>query len=66
MNIVQSLKIKAAAAGTNLTEVCRRAGVSRQTVEKWKDEEPKTLQILRRLEAQIEILKGENLATQKS
>jgi len=66
MNIVQSLKTKAAAAGTNLTEVCRRAGVSRQTVEKWKDEEPKTLRILRQLEAQIDILKAENLQAQKS
>jgi len=60
MNIVQSLKTKAAAAGTNLTEVCRVAGISRQTVERWKDEEPKTLQIIRKLEATIETLKKKN------
>jgi transcriptional regulator with XRE-family HTH domain len=66
MNIVQTLKIKAAAAGSNLTEICRRAGVNRQTVEQWKDDEPKTLKILRKIEAEIEKIKTENAAIQKA
>jgi hypothetical protein len=53
VNIVHSLKIKAASAGTNLTEVCRLAGVNRQTVELWKRKEPKTITTLRKLEEQI-------------
>lgn len=51
-NIVTTLKAQAAAAGTNLTEICRRAKVPRQTVERWK-KEPKTIKLLRKLEAEI-------------
>jgi hypothetical protein len=51
-NIVTTLKAQAAAAGTNLTEICRRANVPRQTVERWK-KEPKTIKLLRKLEAEI-------------
>lgn len=58
-NIVHSLKLKCTAAGTNLTEVCRKAGVNRQTVERWKKEEPKTLTILRQLEEAIELITRE-------
>jgi precorrin-6x reductase len=53
-NIVTTLKAKAAAAGTNLTAICKKAGVPRQTVERWKNEEPKTIQLLRKLESAIE------------
>lgn len=53
-NIVKTLKVKAAAAGTNLTRICKNAGVPRQTVERWKNKEPKTITILRKLEAEIE------------
>jgi transposase-like protein len=56
-NIVQSLKIKCAEAGTNLTHVCRQAGVNRSTIEKWKREEPTSLQIIRKLEKAIEEIK---------
>lgn len=52
-NIVTTLKAKAAAAGTNLTAICRDAGIPRQTVERWKSE-PKTIKLLRKLEAEIE------------
>lgn len=53
-NIVTILKAKAAAAGTNITEICRRSGVPRQTVERWKNKEPKTLILLRSLEAELD------------
>ncbi len=52
-NIVHSLNMKAVAAGTNLTAVCRKAGVNRMTISKWKSREPKTLTILRKLEQAI-------------
>lgn len=56
-NIVDTLKAKAAAAGTNLTAICREAGVPRQTIERWK-EEPKTIRLLRKLEAAIDAAKS--------
>lgn len=53
-NIVKSLKIKAATVGSNLTQICNDAGVPRQTIERWKNVEPKTIRILRKLENAIE------------
>lgn len=63
-NIVATLKAKAAAAGTNLTEICRRAGVPRQTVERWK-EEPKTIKLLRKLEDELTKAQVEHKAKQE-
>ncbi len=51
--IIKSLKARCAAAGTNITEVCREAGVSRSTIERWKQKPPKSLQILNSLEAKL-------------
>lgn len=58
-NIVTTLKAQAVAAGTNLTEVCRRAGVSRTTVERWK-KEPKTIKLLRKIEGEIAKARAEH------
>jgi DNA-binding phage protein len=41
-NLATSLKVECIAAGTNLTEVCRDAGVNRSTVQRWMEAEPKT------------------------
>lgn len=40
-------------AGTNLTEACREADIDRSTVERWKEKEPKTVEIISQLEAVI-------------
>jgi len=48
-NIFSSLQSACADAGTDLTAVCREAGVSRSTVERWKHQEPKTVLELRKL-----------------
>lgn len=53
-NIVLTLKAKCAAIGTNITQVCKEAGVPRQTIERWKVEEPKTIKLLRQIEETIE------------
>lgn len=53
-NIVTIWKSKAAAAGTNITEIARRAGVPRQTIERWKNEEPLTIKLLRKIEAELD------------
>jgi hypothetical protein len=63
-NIVTILKAKAAAAGTNITEICRRAHVPRQTVERWKNEEPLTIKLLRKIESEIEKAAAEQKAKQ--
>lgn len=59
-NIGVILKRMAKKAGTNLTEVCRRAEIPRQTIERWKNKEPKTIKLLKKLEETITIIKREN------
>lgn len=48
-NTFESLKAACEEAGTNLSEVCREAGVDRSTLEHWKREEPKTIVSIRKL-----------------
>jgi hypothetical protein len=48
-NLSTSLEVECAAAGTNLTEVCKDAGVHRSTVQRWKDQEPKTFLEIRKI-----------------
>ena len=62
----QSLKFKCEQAGTNLTEVCRLAGVDRSTVERWKKKEPNSVVIIKSLEAAIENIKAGQHATAKA
>jgi DNA-binding transcriptional regulator YiaG len=47
--LVPTLKDACERAGINLSVACREAGVSRSTVERWKTDEPKTVQELRKL-----------------
>ncbi len=42
-NLVNDLKAMCALAGTNLTEVCRDAGVSRGKIERWKKDTPRAV-----------------------
>lgn len=56
-HVFGSLQTACADAGTNLTEVCKLAGVNRSTVERWKAQEPKTLVELRKLYGTIEKLR---------
>lgn len=63
MDTVKSLQILCAQAGTNITEVCKRAGVNRNTVDQWRKKEPKQFQTLRALFYTIEKIKQENNAT---
>jgi hypothetical protein len=47
---VELLEQDARYAGTNLTEVCREAGVSRATPDRWKKNPPRTIQLLTLME----------------
>lgn len=51
---------RAKKAGTSISELCRRANVDRSTPQRWKDNEPKTLQILNSLEAELDLIEQEN------
>lgn len=47
------LETLAAAAGTNITEVCRRKKIRRGTIQRWKGADPDSIRILRIMEAGI-------------
>jgi len=53
-NIYGSLKAMCEEAGTDLTQVCREAGIDRSIPERWKDKNPKTLEIVVKLIQAIE------------
>lgn len=59
---VTTLKVKCAQAGTNLTEVCRRAGIARSTVDRWERNVPKSFQIYHQLLQVIEQISNEKTA----
>lgn len=58
----QRIKRLADAKGLSLLEVCDAAEVDRSTVEKWKPEEPKTVRIIKSLEAAIDRLPNKKTA----
>lgn len=43
MNTFEKINIRCDNLGTNLSELCRRADISRQALEYWKQGDPKTL-----------------------
>lgn len=48
---IEKLEQDAIAAGTNLTQVCREAGVSRATPDRWRKHTPKTVDLVTKMEA---------------
>lgn len=57
-NIFDFLEAKCKAAGTNLTQVCRQANVERSGLERWKKENPKTLNTVAELIKVIDEIKA--------
>lgn len=51
-----SLRLRCAELGTDLTKLCRKAGVNRSALDKWSKQEPKTLETLHRLNAALEVI----------
>ncbi len=47
---LSQLEADAKAAGSNLTEVCREAGVSRTTPDRWREKPPATIVTLKKLQ----------------
>lgn len=61
-NLFISLDAQCKRAGTNLTRMCHKAGISRSTITRWRSQEPKTVRLYRKLIATIE---AEAAANQK-
>lgn len=53
-NIYESLEKACRESGTNLTKVCRAAGVNRSTVQRWKEKEPNTIRLYRKLLVEVQ------------
>jgi hypothetical protein len=59
-NLFRDIRIKCAAAGTNLTAVCRVAGVHRSVPERWKKGEPRTRRVVEKIYAAIDRIASGN------
>lgn len=55
---------EAKAAGLNFTSICKEAGISRATPDRWKKSVPKTVEILTLMETVLAKHKAAALATQ--
>lgn len=53
-NIYDSLNSACLEAGTTITDVCRKINISRSTPEVWKKKNPKSLQIVGLILAEVE------------
>lgn len=56
------LEERAKAAGSNMTQVCKAAGVARVTYERWRSRPPKTVALYDTLEAEVVRLEREAAA----
>ncbi len=61
-NTLTTLKIECVKAGTNLTQLCKKAGISRTTIDRWEKELPKSLKVLDALRLALEEIKTEKSA----
>lgn len=48
---IEKIEVEAKATGQNLTSICKEAGISRATPDRWKKSVPKTIAIITHLEA---------------
>ena len=49
MKTYEIIKERAKLSGISLVQLCLRVGIARETLEKWKEKEPKTLVILQKI-----------------
>ena len=47
---IEKIETDARAVGLNLTSVCKEAGISRATPDRWKRSTPKTVEIVQKME----------------
>lgn len=56
---IASIEADAKTVGLNFTSICKEAGISRATPDRWKRETPKTVQIVAKMEAIVAKRKAE-------
>jgi transcriptional regulator with XRE-family HTH domain len=49
MNTYEIIKERAKLSGISLVQLCIKVGIARETLENWKEKEPKTLVILQKI-----------------
>jgi len=49
MKTYEIIKERAKLSGISLVQLCLRVGIARETLENWKEKEPKTLVILQKI-----------------
>lgn len=59
---IKGLEVEAKSAGMSFTEVCRLAGMSRATPDRWKREIPKTIELVDRMAEIIDAKKVQQAA----
>lgn len=59
---LKDLERRAKAAGSNITQICKRSGVSRATYERWCFRPPQTVAKVNDLEAEVERVEREAAA----
>lgn len=63
-NRLKAIEAEARAVGLNYTSICKEAGISRATPDRWKKSTPKTVSIVAKMEAIIARHKAEMPVTQ--
>jgi transcriptional regulator with XRE-family HTH domain len=61
MKTYEKIQRKAYLAGMSIAELCRRTGIHRQTLDKWKRSEPQTIIYLEKINKAIQEQQEENL-----
>lgn len=56
---MQSIESRAKAAGSNLTQLCKKTGIARATVERWRYRAPQSVSKVDELEAEVARLEAE-------
>ena len=54
METYNKIKERAKRSGISLVQLCNQVGISRETLENWKEKEPKTLVILHKINKALE------------
>jgi precorrin-6x reductase len=50
---LRDMENRAKAAGSNMTQVCKKTGIARVTFERWRDRAPQTIEKLDELAAEV-------------
>lgn len=65
-NRLKSIESRAKAAGSNFTQICKKTGIARATVERWRYRAPQSVTKVDELEAEVARLEAEKAAAAAS